>query len=271
MNEDHVRELVAVAGEAAHAAAEVARGWQRRSGALDVEEKAAADDLVSQADRDAETAARAVLHARRPADAILGEEHGSTRGTSGIRWAIDPIDGTTSYLYGQADWAVSVAAVRESDGCVLAGVVIEPVLDRVTQAGLGLGAWSGRQRWACRPTEDLRRALVEVNFGRPDQRGLAGSMVDGLMEQVRDVRRGGSAASSLAKVATGRAEAYWGPGLREWDAAAGMLIARESGAITGDLAGPGDGSWPASGDILAVAPGLWEGLVQILAPVYRDH
>ncbi|MCW2922816.1 MAG: hypothetical protein JWM98_220 [Thermoleophilia bacterium] len=263
-----LRELLDVTREAASAAAAVALAWQAEPAALDVEEKAASDDLVSQADRDAEAAARAVLRRLRPADAIFGEEGGGDAGVGEYRWSIDPIDGTTNYLYGRPDWAVSVAAIRVVDDVIVTGVVIEPVIGRMTEAVLGGGTTSDGRSCRCTRLADLSRALVEVNVGRPDQRPLAGSMVDALVGRVRDVRRGGSAAVALAQVATGRAEAYWGPGLQEWDGAAGLLIASESGACVGDLHGPSGGAWPASGDVLASAPEVWESLRVLLADLY---
>jgi myo-inositol-1(or 4)-monophosphatase len=117
----------------------------------------------------------------------------------------------------------------------------------------------------CAVLDDLSRALVEVNFGRPDQRPRAGAQLDALLPRVRDVRRGGSAAAALAQVATGRAEAYWGPGLRAWDGSAGLLLVTEAGGRVGDLGGETGAVWPRSGDVLASAAGLWEPLREALA------
>lgn len=263
------RELLVVARRAADAGAEVSSDWFRRREELRVEEKAAPDDLVSQADRDAERAIRKVLHELRPEDGILGEEDGMSAGDSGVHWLIDPIDGTTNFLYDRPDWAVSVAAVSSADSRTLVGVVAEPALGRTTEAALGEGAWRGGQRLLRRRPVDLERALVEVNLGRPAQRGLAGELLRALVPRVRDVRRGGSAASALVQVADGRADAYWGPGLQAWDGAAGALIAGEAGATVGDLDGETEGDWPASGDVLAAVPSLWEPLREILGRVYR--
>jgi myo-inositol-1(or 4)-monophosphatase len=262
------RELLAVARRAAEAGVEVASAWARRREELRVEEKAAADDLVSQADRDTEAAIRAVLAERRPEDGILGEEQGSAAGSSGIEWLIDPIDGTTNYLYGRADWAVSVAAVHSANARTMAGVVAEPALGRVTEASRGGGAWSEGRRLRRRSGVELERSLVEVNWGRPRQRRLAADLLRELVPRVRDVRRGGSAAAALVQVADGRADAYWGPGLQAWDGTAGALIAAEAGAEVGDLDGPSGGDWPASGNVLAAAPGLWEPLHRLLRGVY---
>lgn len=259
-------ELMEVATRAVEAGAEVALG---RFGdpRLNPEEKAAPDDLVSEADRDAERAIRSVIAAARPDDEILGEELGVVDGSSSVRWLVDPIDGTTSYLYGRGDWAVSAAAASKRDELILAGAVAEPVHDTVTSACLGGGAWSSGDRLRCSMQADLSNALVELNFGVPLQRKLAGSVVAALLPEIRDLRRSGSAAAALAKVASGRADAYWGPGLAPWDAAAGLLLAREAGAETGDLAGPRAGL-PSSGDVLAANAALWPQLRALISTVW---
>jgi myo-inositol-1(or 4)-monophosphatase len=258
------RELLETARVAADRAAEVALRRWREVATLVVEEKAGPHDLVSAADRDAEQAALAVITDRRPDDEVLAEESGRRSGTTGIRWAVDPIDGTTSYLYGRADWAVSIAAL-DDDGRVLAGVVAEPVLQRVTEAAAGSGAWSNGERLRPLDQTDLRRALVEINLGSPAQKGDAGAVLDALVPQVRDVRRGGSAAAALARVATRRADAAWVPGLQPWDCAAGILLVTEAGGLVGDLTGPTPGAVPASGDVLAAPVELWEQVRRLVA------
>jgi myo-inositol-1(or 4)-monophosphatase len=267
--EPETRELLALARRATEAGVEVANAWFRRREELQVEEKAAADDLVSQADRDTEAAIRAVLTEARPEDGVLGEEDGMTGGASEVYWLIDPIDGTTNYLYGRPDWAVSVAAVHRASSRSLVGVVAEPALGKTTEASRGGGAWSDGRRLRRRGGVELERALVEVNWGQPAQRGLAADLLRALVPRVRDVRRGGSAAAALAQVADGRADAYWGPGLQSWDGAAGALIVAEAGGEVGDLEHTTGGDWPAGGDVLAAAPSLWEPLREILRSVYR--
>jgi myo-inositol-1(or 4)-monophosphatase len=264
-------ELLRVAREAAAAGAAVASAWERRREELVFSEKAASDDLVSQADLDAERAILAVLRRLRPEDGVEGEETGRGGGASGIRWVVDPIDGTTNYRYGRADWAVSVAAIDERDGGrLLAAAVAEPAIGRTSVATLGWGAWADGKPLRCNRAADLSRALVEVNFGRGGQRQRASALVEQLHPRVRDLRRGGSAAAALAQVASGRADAYWGPGLQPWDGSAGALLVQEAGGTVGDLGGSSAGSWPASGDILAAAPGLWEPLRKILLGVYSE-
>jgi myo-inositol-1(or 4)-monophosphatase len=265
---NRIDELSRVARAAATAGAEVALGWHARAAELGVREKTGPRDLVSQADLDTEQAIRQVLADRRPGDAVLGEEQGRTPGGEDVEWLVDPIDGTTSYLYGRADWSVSVAA-RGADGRMLVGAVAEPSYGRLTTAAVDRGTWIGDRRCQLSTRSDLREALIEVNFGRPhDQHPRAGAMVAALLPRVRDLRRGGSAASSLANVATGRADAAWSPGLQPWDGAAGIMLVLEAGGIVGDLDGPSEGRWPASGDVLAAPAGLWEPIRAVLAEVY---
>ena len=268
MSDAEPAELLAVARRAARAGAEVAMSWHRRADRLRIEEKQGPADLVSQADREAEAAIKAELLRLRPHDGVLGEEHGEAAGSSGVRWIVDPIDGTTSYLYGRADWSVSVAAADTAGDRLLAAVVAEPMLGRSTEASLGGGTWSAGTRCRVSTGDDPVRALVEVNLGTPRQHALAGPMVAALLPLVRDLRRGGSAAAALAMVATGRADAAWIPGIRSWDCAAGVLLVQEAGGLVGDLREVVAGTWPPGGDVLATGPALREPLRQALAPVY---
>ncbi|MGI5478767.1 inositol monophosphatase family protein [Streptomyces lavendofoliae] len=263
-------DLLGLARDAAQAGARTAAFWRSNAHRLLIEEKAGPDDLVSQADRETEQAIRAVLAQHRPNDTVLGEEDGTTEGRTGVRWIIDPIDGTTNYLYGRPDWAVSVAAADAHEGRLLAGVVIEPALGLLTEARTGTHTTTNGTPTAALTQHDLVRALVELNLGRPEQRPLAGPMVSALLPRVRDLRRGGSAAAALAQVATGRVDALWAPGLQPWDCAAGVLLVQQAGGTVGDLAGPTPGTWPRSGDVLAAPAALWNPLQALLAPVYPN-
>jgi myo-inositol-1(or 4)-monophosphatase len=208
--------------------------------------KSSPTDVVTEADRAAEALIRDLIGDARPGDRILGEEGGETGSGSGIRWIVDPLDGTVNYLYGLPDWAVSVAA--EVDGAVVAGAVFVPRRDELFSAGLGGGAWlsSGALDWrgedtvppvklACNPDVPLDRALVATGFGYEAGRRLVqGQVVAGVLPRVRDIRRGGSAAVDLCSVASGSVDAYYERGVNLWDIAAGALIASEAGArVTG--------------------------------------
>jgi myo-inositol-1(or 4)-monophosphatase len=208
--------------------------------------KSSPTDVVTEADRVAEALIRDLIGDARPGDRILGEEGGETGSGSGVRWIVDPLDGTVNYLYGLPDWAVSVAA--ELDGAVVAGAVFVPRRDELFSAGLGGGAWlsSGALDWrgedtappfklACNTDVPLDRALVATGFGYEAGRRLVqGEVVAGVLPRVRDIRRGGSAAVDLCSVASGSVDAYYERGVNLWDIAAGALIASEAGArVTG--------------------------------------
>lgn len=259
--------LLDIARQAAAAGAEVATTWWGRLDTLEIEQKADPDDLVSRADRETELAIRAELTRHRPTDPVIGEEYGGALGSAAVSWAVDPIDGTTSFLYGRADWSVSVAALSIT-GDVLAGIVLQPALGLATSAARGSGAWENGRRLELNQPTELRRALVEVNLGRGPQRDRSGRLFDALVPRVRDIRRGGSAAVALANVAAGRADAAWSPGLQVWDCAAGVALVAEAGGLVGDLGGPSPAQALASGDVLAAPESMWSDLHTILRDVY---
>lgn len=207
---------------------------QGQPGAEQVDAKSSPTDVVTQMDTASERAIVAHLLAARPDDAILGEEAGQRPGTSGVRWVIDPLDGTVNYLYGLPLWAVSVAA--QDAGGVLAGAVAVPALDSLFYAERGAGAWrvsGGRtERLAVRACADPAVALVATGFGyRPSRRAAQSTALAQIMTSIRDVRRCGAAALDLCWLAAGHYDAYFERGLQPWDLAAGTLIAREAGAV----------------------------------------
>jgi len=226
--------------------------------------KTSPTDVVTEMDRASEALIRQRLEAARPGDAILGEEGGES-GTGQVRWVVDPLDGTVNYLYGLADWSVSIAA--EVDGAVVAGVVAAPVLREVFTAVRGGGAWLHAGQGPpvalrCNTGVTLDRALVATGFGyAAARRVVQGEVVGALLPRVRDIRRGGSAAVDLCSLAAGRVDAYYERGVNYWDYAAGGLIATEAGARMGGLDGR-----PASPAMTIVAePALFTELSGALA------
>jgi myo-inositol-1(or 4)-monophosphatase len=190
-----------------------------------------------------------------------------------VRWIVDPLDGTVNYLYGLADWAVSIAA--EADGTVVAGAVFVPRRDELFSASLGGGAWlsSGGldprgedtdtpTRLACNRDVPLGQALVATGFGYAAARRIVqGDVLRAVLPLVRDIRRGGSAAVDLCSVASGSVDAYYERGVNLWDIAAGGLIAAEAGAqVTGLHGRP-----PSSSMTIAAAPPLLGELHDLLA------
>jgi myo-inositol-1(or 4)-monophosphatase len=248
-------ELLDVARAAAHAAAaELLARYEHAAEGLDT--KTSATDPVSDADRAAETAIRALLAERRPDDAILGEEGGETAGASasGVRWVVDPLDGTVNYLFGYPQWSVSVAA-EDATGTVV-GVVLDPLRGEelsATRSGPllrdGAPVASGQRERAA----TLGVALVATGFAYDAEvRARQAQVLERVLPRVRDVRRGGSAALDLAWTALGRCDAYWERGVKAWDVAAGALLCARAGLELHELpAAGGMGS-----GLLAAPPAL---------------
>jgi myo-inositol-1(or 4)-monophosphatase len=215
--------------------------------------KSSPSDVVTEMDTRAERLITERILAVRPDDGLLGEEGSERQGTSGVRWIIDPVDGTVNYLYSIPAWAVSLGV--QVDGEPAVGVVAVPPLRETFYAVRGGGAYLRRdgalaQRIHCQPPVGLDAALVATGFGyRPDRRAAQGRVLATLLPEVRDIRRGGSAAVELCSVACGRVNAYYERGTHAWDYAAGGLIATEAGCRVGGL----DGA-PESTEMLVAAP-----------------
>jgi myo-inositol-1(or 4)-monophosphatase len=191
--------------------------------------KSSPTDVVTRMDTAAEELLRSLLLAERPDDAFLGEEQGESAGRSGVRWIVDPLDGTVNYLYGLPGWAVSIAA--ELDGEVVVGVVDVPTWRAQFWATRGGGAFVDGAPLRSSDASELAQALVATGFGYDvDRRAAQARSVQLLLPRVRDIRRFGAAAADLCLLAAGRVDAYYERGTAEWDRAAGLLIAVEAGA-----------------------------------------
>lgn len=240
-----VSDLHDLAVSLAEGAGEVVRAG--RSAQLSVTAKSTATDLVTEVDRASERWLVAELARRRPDDAILGEEGGERAGTSGVRWVLDPIDGTVNFVLGLPQYSVSVAA--EVDGDVVAGAVHNPVSGETFHAHRGGGAFLGAGRLGGPRPIPLARAVVATGFAYDAaMRARQGEVAARLLPRVADVRRLGSAALDLCYVAAGRVDAYFEAGLNPWDRAAGGLVASEAGCLASGLRGR-----PADGALYAVA------------------
>ena len=247
--------------------------------------KSSPTDVVTEADQAAEALIRDLIAEARPGDRILGEEGGETGsqggqgGQSSVRWIVDPLDGTVNYLYGLPDWAVSIAA--EVDGTVVAGAVFVPRRDELYSARAGGGAWlsSGALDWrgedagspvrlACNRDVPLAQALVATGFGyESGRRQVQADVLRAVLPRVRDIRRGGSAATDLCSVASGTVDAYYERGVNLWDIAAGGLVATEAGAQMTGL----HGTPPSPSMTIAAAPPLLAELHDLLASTDPDR
>ncbi|RSM70630.1 inositol monophosphatase [Kibdelosporangium aridum] len=230
----------------------------RRSAVRDVSTKSSATDPVTAGDRAAERLIRDRLAELRPGESVFGEEEGGAAAVDGVRWVVDPIDGTVNYLYGFPWYSVSVAA--QLDGITVAGAVVEPASGRVWSAARGGGATLDGQPLRASAVKDLELTLVATGFAyRSERRARQVEVVRNVLTRVRDIRRTGSAALDLCMVGAGWVDAYFEAGLNPWDWAAGSLIAEEAGAVV-ELPGTGE----LGEAVFAAAPGVANELRKLL-------
>jgi myo-inositol-1(or 4)-monophosphatase len=225
--------LVLARATAEEAAALVRAG--RGTAAQQVATKSSAVDVVTAVDTASEQLIVDRLLSARPEDGVLGEEGASRKGSSGVHWVVDPIDGTVNFLYGLPAYAVSIAA--EVEGRTEAGVVLNVATGELYTAVRGHGAWltppggAAQQLFGSAPVS-LEQTLVATGFGyRVEQRRLQGAVVAELLPEVRDIRRYGCASLDLCAAAAGRVDAYYELDLKPWDHAAGALVASEAGLL----------------------------------------
>jgi myo-inositol-1(or 4)-monophosphatase len=212
-----------------------------RGPASGVGTKSTPTDLVSDADRDSERLLIDLISAARPGDGFLAEEGGSGESASGLRWVIDPLDGTVNFLYGIPLWCVSVAA-EDSAGTVV-GVVHDPNRRETFAAGRGRGAWLNEEPIGVTQETAMAQALIGTGFAYDSSiRDVQAELVRRLLPVVRDIRRLGSAALDLCALACGRIDGFYEAHMGPWDRAAGVLIVQEAGGVVTDLPPPtGDG------------------------------
>jgi myo-inositol-1(or 4)-monophosphatase len=230
-------ELLELASATAREAGALVQGL-RADGVEVAGTKSSATDIVTRADQAAEALVKERLLGARPDDGMVGEEGDDLRGTSGVIWIVDPIDGTVNYLYGLPHYCVSIAA--ELDGEVVAGVVLAPELHLEYAATLGGGATCNGRRIGPRAVVPLGERLVATGFSYevPARTRQAG-YIQRLLPRVRDLRRLGSCALDLCGVASGTLDAYVEEGAHIWDHAAAGLVVLEAGGILEVARSPG--------------------------------
>ena len=243
-------DLLALAVDIANEAAAVVAKYAAERTYV-VETKSTPTDLVTEADRETEALiVRRVLSAR-PGDGLLGEEGANREAASGIRWVIDPIDGTTNFVYGIPAYSVSIGVER--DGKMVAGVVHDVALGHSYTAALGGGAHMNGHSIHTSGKTDLSTALMGIGFAYdPARRDTQAHFYDRVMLDIRDVRRMGSAALDLCRVACGQLDGYFEFQLNPWDIAAGGIIVCEAGGVTTGF----HGRTFEEGYVLAATPAL---------------
>jgi myo-inositol-1(or 4)-monophosphatase len=208
-------------------------------------------DLVSDADRASERLLLEIVAEQRPGDGVLAEESGDAESSSGLRWVIDPLDGTVNFLFGIPIWSVSIA-VEDSAGA-LVGVVHDPNRNETFTAERGSGARLNGAPIEVNHEAEAGTALVGTGFSYdPSARAAQAEVLRRVLPSVRDIRRPGSAAIDLAYVACGRLDGFFESVMEPYDRAAGALLIVEAGGVVSNLPSPLGGS---SG-VIAGAPQL---------------
>jgi myo-inositol-1(or 4)-monophosphatase len=236
-------DLLAIAVEAVSASAAVLKAQAAGLTRLQWEEKGPAD-YVTDVDRASESALRAVIRDRLPDARVLGEELSPTLGDregtaalEGVVFVADPLDGTTNYLHGFPEYAVSIAVLV--DGVLTAGVVRHGVTDETYTATLSGGTYRDGRRLTVSPITEPSRALIGTGFPFSHLQSLDTYQAQfaAVARHTAGMRRAGSAALDLARVAAGQFDGFWELTLAPWDIAAGLLLVREAGGIVTDLSG----------------------------------
>jgi myo-inositol-1(or 4)-monophosphatase len=257
-------DLLAVAVEAARMAGTLLAERARDGAERAVSSKSTPTDLVSEADTESERAIRELLAARRPHDGIVGEEGSDEPGTSGLRWVVDPLDGTVNFLFSIPQWCVSVAVRDERE--TIAGAVYDPNRDELftaTRGGNAIVSGRGGMSELVGPEREanLSSAMVATGLAYDaDVRAAQGKVLARLAPRARDIRRFGSAALDLTWTAAGRFDAYFERSVKQWDIAAGQLICERAGLRALELEVFENLPWG-----LLVAPeGLAEALLEVV-------
>ena len=254
-----LRDLCESYVRAAGSLAKAGRVAAREGDALAELTKSSPTDLVTEFDRAAERLIVEAIRRDRPDDTIIGEEGADHTGGSGLAWHVDPIDGTTNFVYDLPTWACSVGVVH--DGVGVAGAVYAPMVDELYAAAAGHGATLNSIPIRVSALTNPALALIATGFAyQPDTRVAQARQMLGLAAHVRDFRRFGAASYDLCLVACGRVDAYYEQNLNSWDMVAGEVICREAGAVTSDWSG--GPVRPA--ELLAAAPGIHSEFLTLL-------
>jgi myo-inositol-1(or 4)-monophosphatase len=257
--------MLNTAVKAARRAGSIINRATRNLDILSVREKAA-NDFVSEVDREAEQAIISTLHEAYPGHAILAEESGASGGigASEYQWVIDPLDGTTNYLHGFPHYCVAIALEHRS--IVTQAVIYDPARNDLYTASRGRGAFLNETRLRVSKRQNLKAGLIATGFPFKEFAHLDAylAMLRDMMKGSAGVRRTGSACLDLAYVAAGRLDGFWEIGLSRWDMAAGSLLITEAGGLVGDL--EGNEGYMDSGYIVGGTPKVFGDIIRLLGP-----
>ena len=254
--------MVTIAVKAARNAGRVISRGAQNLDALTIKHKSL-NDLVSEVDRAAEEAIIETVRASYPEHAILAEESGAS-GESDYLWIIDPLDGTTNFLHGFEQYAVSIGIAHK--GVLTHAVIYDPCRNDLYTATRGRGAYQNDRRLRVSKRDRLIDGLIGTGFPFRmfEHLDTYSAMLKDLMQKTAGIRRPGAAALDLANVAAGRMDGFFEIGLAPWDMAAGVLLITEAGGLVGDL--EGNDKFMESGRIVTGSPKIYEQLVATLKP-----
>ncbi len=251
---------------AARKAGDIISRYADRVDQLDIQEKEQSD-FVSQVDKMAEDAIIDTLRYAYRDHSILAEESGRHKGDSSYEWIIDPLDGTTNYLYGIPQYAVSIALTR--DGKLFQSVIYNPANGDLFTASRGQGAMINNKRMRVTPRKSIENALLVtgIPYKANQDMDLYLDTLKAVVPGTAGIRRPGSAALDLAYVAAGRYDGFWEFGLNAWDIAAGVLLVQEAGGLVSDMHGGDDHM--TSGNIIAASPKVFRDMHKRIHPIVK--
>ena len=224
-------------------------------------------DYVSEVDKAAERTIIQTILDVYPSHAILAEESGS-QGESEYLWIIDPLDGTTNFLHGYQQYAVSIAL--QHNGVLTQAVIYDPTKNDLFTATRGRGAFLNDRRIRVSKRAELADSLIGTGFpySKFDHLDAYMGILKDMMQKTAGLRRPGSAALDLAYTAAGRYDGFFETGLKSWDIAAGCLLITEAGGLVSDL--QGNDSYLRSGHLCAGNPKVFAQMLQVIAPHLTD-
>ncbi|MFK7853165.1 MAG: inositol monophosphatase [Granulosicoccus sp.] len=244
--------------------AELALSFFQERESLDIEVKGL-QDWVSNADKSVEDAIRLELGKVYPDDAIVGEEHGQSQGTSGFVWVIDPIDGTTNFVSGTPGWCVVLACLYQ--GVTVSAVICDPVSNETYKAVKGEGATLNGKPISASSATALDQGTLGVGHSVRVSAASTVALLSDLLQRQGLFRRGGSGALDLSYVAAGRLLGFAEPHMNAWDCLAAILLIEEAGAQVQEF--DMDTMLASGGSVVAACPGVYKQLVEMCDAAYH--
>lgn len=258
--------MLNIAIRAARSAGDLILHSSDNVGQLRIDQKGK-NDYASEVDRMAEREIITIIKSAYPDHAILAEESGQHKGNDFV-WVIDPLDGTTNFLHGFPQYAVSIALKHK--GRLEVGVVYDPLRDELFTAKRGGGAMLNNRRLRVTNQSSLKGALIGTGFPFKTDQHLEAyvGMFKAITKDSAGIRRAGAAALDLAYVAAGRLDGFWEIGVMEWDMAAGILLIKEAGGVVTDFSF--NDNYIESGNVIAGSPKMHQIMYQLIEPHVTD-